>query len=226
MTLKTARISVVSKILGGLSCYLMALAACGTPLMYSAEAIRGQIVDAETGQPIDGAVVVAQWVLFEGGIGHGGHKGRLHIFETVTDEDGRYLIPEWGPKPHPPLTELVDRDPEILIFKSTYEPKTLRNSTARTDSARVSEWDGRVVKLKRAGTDLEAYARHLESMSISLPRGGKEWRTFPRMVLALDAENRRLLALGLDKRYRTSVFEIQHFDQADKDFLKGYEHEK
>lgn len=210
----------------GLLFVLMALPACTTPLTYSAREIRGQIVDAETGQPIEGAVVVAQWVLFEGGIGHGGHKGRLHIYEAVTDQDGRYFIPAWGPKTHPPMTELDNRDPEILLFKSMYEPKTLYNNVMREDSIRISDWDGKVVKLRKSQSSLEDYARRLESMSISLSREGKDWKLFPRMVLALDAENRRLLSLGLDKKYRTSVFEIEHFNQADKEFLKRFADEK
>jgi len=202
---------------------IFSLAACATPAFYSAKEIHGQIVDAETGQPIEGAVVVGQWVLFHIGIGHGGHKSRIHIHETVTDKDGKYVIPAWGPKPHPPMTELHDRDPDILIFKSGYEPQVLTNSVVREDAVRVSEWDGKTVKLMRTKRSLEDYAQRLESMSISLPREGKEWRTFPRMILALDAENRRLLSLGLNKKYRTSIFEIEHFDQSDKDYLKRFE---
>lgn len=205
---------------------LLALSACATPLTYSAKEIHGQIVDAETGQPIEDAIVVAQWVLFEGGIGHGGHKGRLHIYEAVTDKEGRYFIPAWGPKTHSPMTELDNRDPEILIFKSTYEPKTLYNDVMRGDRVRVSDWDGKTVMLRKSQSNLEDYARRLESMSISLSREDKDWRFFPRMILALDAENRRLLLLGLDKKYRTSVFEIEHFNQVDKEFLKRIENGK
>ena len=51
--------------------------ACATPLTYSAKEIHGQVADAETGQPIDGAIVVAQWVLSH--IGSGGYGTRLHI---------------------------------------------------------------------------------------------------------------------------------------------------
>jgi len=200
------------------------LPACATPLTYSAKEIRGQVVDAETGRPIEGAVVMAQWVLSHIGSGHYGK--RLHIHETVTDKNGNYVIPSWGPKPRLPMTDLIYRDPEILIFKSGYEPEGLENSKPQTNSLRVSEWDGKIIKLKKPRGSLEDYAQRLESMSIGLPSDGKEWRAFPRMILALDAENRRLLSLGLNKKYRTSVFEIEYFDQSDKDFLKKFEDAK
>lgn len=199
------------------------LPACATPLTYSAKEIRSQIVDAETDQPIEGAVIVAQWILFEMGVGH---RKRLHIEETVTDKDGRYVIPAWGPKPHPPLTELDREDPMLAIFKSGYMPLRLYNRIDRSDSLRVSEWDGKVIRLKRFQGGLEDYARRLESFSIGLAHNGKEWRLFPRMILALDAENRRLKSQGLNPNYRTSIFEIEYFDEADRDYLRRYENAK
>lgn len=75
-----------SLLLSGLLMWV--LPACATPLTYSAKEIRGQIVAAETNQSIEGAIIVAQWVLFHIGPGHGGHKSRIHVHETITDRDG------------------------------------------------------------------------------------------------------------------------------------------
>lgn len=199
------------------------LPACATPLTYSAKEIRGQIVDAETSQPIEGAVIVAQWILFEMGVGH---RKRLHIHEAVTDKDGRYVIPAWGPKPHPPFTELDREDPMLAIFKSGYAPLRLYNRIDRADAVRMSDWDGKVIRLKKFEGGLEDYARRLESFSIGLAHNGNEWKSFPRMVLALDAENRRLRSQGLNPNYRTSVFEIEYFGKADRDYLRRYENAK
>lgn len=204
--------------------FLSTLPACATPLMYSAKEIRGRIVDAETNQPIGGAVIVAQWILFEMGIGHGGHKSRIHIHETVTDKEGRYLIPAWGPKPHPPFTDLDREDPMLLVFKSEYEPRILVNRINRSESQRISDWDGRVIKLKRFKGALEAYANQLlYVISTNLSESDKEWKSFPRMVLALDAENRRLKSLGLKTEYRTTSFNIEYFDEADRVYLRKFE---
>lgn len=204
---------------------LFTLSACATPLTYSAKEIQGQIVDADTNQPIEGAIVVAQWVLFEGGIGHGGHKGRLHIHETVTDKNGRYFIPAWGPKTHPPMTELDDRDPEILIFKSQYEPKTLYNNVMREGSVRVSDWDRKAVKLMRAKRSLEDQAFQLSSFYGGLESGGsnKDWYSYPRMLLALYAEKRRLQSLGLPPGHGGSIPNIENFSEQDRDYLKRFE---
>jgi hypothetical protein len=203
---------------------IFSLSACATPLTYSAKEIRGQVVDDATGQPIEGAVVVAQWVLFHGGPGHGGHKGRLHIYETVTDNDGRYFIPAWGPKVHPPMTELVNRDPEILIFKSTYEPKTLRNSVTREDSVRVSEWDGKVVKLKKSTEPLEKQGFYLSSFYGSLGYGDdvSDWKNYPRMLLAIYSEKQRLQSLGLPPEHAARVPNIERFGENDKALLKKF----
>jgi hypothetical protein len=40
----------------------MALSACGSPY-YTADPIEAWVVDAETGKPIEGAVVTANWQL-------------------------------------------------------------------------------------------------------------------------------------------------------------------
>jgi hypothetical protein len=208
-----------------LLCAVLALPACFGPLTYSAKEIRGQIVDEQTGQPIEGAIVVAQWVLYQGGPGHGGHKGRLHIYETVTGKDGRYFIPAWGPKLHPPLTELQDRDPEILIFKSTYESPNLENHQSLRGSVRTSEWDGKVVKLRKFQGTLENYANQLSAgIGTTLSAHGEsDWKSFPRMILALDAEDRRLKSLGLKPEHRATTFYIEFFDDADRAFLRKFE---
>jgi hypothetical protein len=59
------------------------------PTLYWAEMIHGQVIDADSGQPIEGAVVVADWKLYGGGIGHGGHHRSLFVEETVPNSDRR-----------------------------------------------------------------------------------------------------------------------------------------
>lgn len=204
---------------------LLPLQACATdvPLLYSAKEIRGQIVDAETNQPLEGVVIVAQWILFQAGIGHGGHNQRLYIYEAVTDANGNYVIPAWGPKSHPPFTELDRLDPELSIFKSGYKPAGFANSQDRNDSVRISEWDGKVIKLEKNKEDIETYARKLRILSSGLPHDSDEWKSFPRMILALEAEDKHLRSLGLKDKYRATIFDPRYFSDADREFLKGFE---
>ncbi len=209
--------------------FLLALPACAHPPVYSAKEIRGQVVDAQSDEPLEGVIIVAQWELFQIGLGHGGHKGQMvNIIEVVTDNMGNYFIPEWGPRPRPPFHYLDDLDPKLSIFKSGYFPQGLANpllseKNMNRDSLRTSQWDGKVIKLKKFEGSLEDYADRLRSLSTGLAHDGREWKSFPRMLLALDAENRRLKATGLKPGYRATIFEIEHFDKSDREFLKRYE---
>ena len=202
---------------------VLVLSTCATPLTYSAKEIRGQIVEAETGRPIEGAVVVAQWILSHVGSGHYGR--RLHIHETITDKNGYYVIPAWGPKPRPPLTDLIYRDPQILIFKSGYEPEGLENSKLQSDSVRVSEWDERIVKLTRTRRSLEDQAFRLSSFYGDLEHGdsNEDWRNYPRMLLALYAEKNRLQSMGLKPGHGGSIPNIVNFSESDRRYLKRFE---
>lgn len=205
-----------------LLCSVLALPACATPLTYSAKEIHGQIVDAETGEPIEGAVIVAQWILFEIGVGH---RKRLHIEETVTDKGGHYVIPAWGPKPHPPFTELDREDPMLAIFKTGYAPLRLYNRIDRSDSVRVSDWGGKVVRLKRTEGTLEEQAFRLSSFYGGLigdHRDPNEWRQYPRMLIAVHAEKQRLRSLGLAPEHAARVPDIERFTEDDKKFLRRF----
>ena len=57
--------------------------------------LAGKVVDAETGRPIAGAIVVAS-VAGDGGslFGHG-HFRKLHCIAVRADADGRFRIPAW-----------------------------------------------------------------------------------------------------------------------------------
>ncbi len=142
------------KVLIALLLLLVPLWVFGDPPMYFAKDIRGQVVDEATGKPLEGAVIVAEWKLYSQGIGSGGHGGALNTLETVTDGDGRYHLPGWGPRPRPPFAYLDHLDPEIIVFKSDYYPESLANevlgsANRNRDMVRTSKWDDRVIKLRR-----------------------------------------------------------------------------
>src|SRR3989442_12447607 len=108
-------------------CLLLALAMMGLPLqacafvlppMYSAEGIEAWVVDEDSGQPLEGGVVVANWELM-GGL-HPDTVGQLMVMETVTDANGRFSFPAWGPKLRPPGGYLDSHDPALTLFKSGY----------------------------------------------------------------------------------------------------------
>ena len=112
---------------------------------------RAQIVDAETGQPLEGVVVVAWWLKYIGG--PGGSEARYYAAEeVVTGPDGRFEIPakiafNWLPI----ITEI--RGPEFRVFKPGYDhARTLRPElTSRGEAlgdADLFTLDGVVIALQ------------------------------------------------------------------------------
>jgi hypothetical protein len=165
--------------------------------VYSAKEIRATVVDKETGRALEGVVVVAQWVLFVSGPGDGWHGPRLYVTEAVTDKEGKFYIPGWGPKPNPgyPSTGLTDRDPVLSLFKPRYWPLTLPNADARNDAVRHSRWDGKIIELEKyrgTGTEYE-WAWLLYHLQLALGWGETmEWRRLPKMTLAILEELERI----------------------------------
>lgn len=88
------------------------------PEFYSSERIDARVVDETTGNPVDGAVVVAVWRQVEVFIER--WDGIYRLYETRTDSDGRFTIPRWGPRPLRSDACLDKRDPEIWVLKSGY----------------------------------------------------------------------------------------------------------
>ena len=92
-----------------------------------AKTFKGRVIDADTKEPIEGAVVVIYWEKAWGGLsGHESTKLK-DVKETLTDQNGVWSIV--GPKgslhsPHPFITLFLPisytREPEFIIFKPGY----------------------------------------------------------------------------------------------------------
>lgn len=182
-------------------------AACSAPASYSSEAIQSTVIEADTNKPLAGVIVVAHWELEVGGPGGSRPIGQLKVMETVTDKEGRFQFPAWGPLRRPKGV-LTDKDPRILLFKPGYEYRALQrllNSKWLEESWKISvrptDWVPRVVELKRFDDhplsigpykyQTSAYAEHLTFLSTSLETIAMEncnWKKIPRMLLALKAQ--------------------------------------
>jgi hypothetical protein len=78
---------------------------------------RGQVVDAETGQPLEGVVVLAVWDKLSPGVMH--PRREYHdVDEVVTDADGRFVIPERRVATANPFVNLDG--PNLHMFKPGY----------------------------------------------------------------------------------------------------------
>ena len=190
------------------------------PPTYSAEAIEAWVVDEETGQPLEGMIVVANWELM-GGL-HPGAVGSLMVMETVTDTNGRFSFPGWGPKARPSGKYLDNHDPVLKLFKSGYAYGAFLNQLrekVNTDSLRRSRWNGKTIKLKKFAGSLEEYAQHLrfldDDLDFILRHGDCTWQQFPRMLVALHLEKLRFKEKGIQPYFLHSSLEERDNSQTE-----------
>jgi hypothetical protein len=74
------------------------------------EEITGIVVDAETGQPIEGAVVLVEWTKTTG-IGLVSTDS-YKVFEALTDSEGKVKIEG--------MTDLFVNDPHVSVYRKGY----------------------------------------------------------------------------------------------------------
>jgi hypothetical protein len=202
-----------------------AIGAHANPVSYSGRAIDARLADDASGEPVAEAVIVALWKLvpdFGRGAEHADET--LRIVETASGRDGRFTFPAWGPLARPAGFHLEHHDPQLLILAAGYYPRQLSNeprSRYDTSALRGSEWNGRVITLRRfsgqpqryrqdngrfrdevevTGT-LDELAGKIGALQTSLGwhRYTDDWKAYPRMIRALARERDRLVAAGLAK---------------------------
>lgn len=178
------------------------LQACGA--LYSAESIEAWVVDAETNQPIEGIVITANWQL-KGGLEGGNDVGQLMVMETITDRNGRFYFPGWGPKLGSWEGRIKSQRPQLLLFKSGYKYVGLENAT-RSDygssSVLKSDWNGKTIKMQKIGADPQELLRNFENLNFiveSVVRDTKacDWKKIPKMLLAVRKQRTLLIEKGI-----------------------------
>jgi hypothetical protein len=75
--------------------------------------IDGTVVDANTKQPIEGAVVLVEWTITRGESIGLPVTETYEVFETVTDKDGRFKIETSVANP-------FVNEPDVTIYKAGY----------------------------------------------------------------------------------------------------------
>jgi hypothetical protein len=158
------------------------------PLVYFGKEIRGKVLDADTGAPLAGVSIVAEWQIYVMVVQS--HLGnRIKVIEATTGFDGNYVVPGWGPVVRPPWGALLNHSPKLTFFKAGYYPKVVLNERESESMIRDSEFNGREIRLKQFDGDLDLLDRLLE---VSSPWLTGCWRDCPHYVVALDAEAKRL----------------------------------
>jgi hypothetical protein len=82
---------------------------------FAAGPYRGRVIDAETKEPLAGAVVVVYWMRNAPAIGHGPAQSFLGAEEALTDDRGEFIV---GKNPPSNWTPLTWRSlPNFIIFQ-------------------------------------------------------------------------------------------------------------
>ena len=183
---------------------LSVAAACGPSaahaLVYRANPTEARVVDAQTGAPIEGALVIANWQLV-GGFEGSYPKGQLELQETVTDAAGSFRLQGWGPRIRF-SGQASWRWPQILIFKPGYRFARLTNQTPiGRENTSNSDWNGKPIALKSladATAYVEEYGNLNREVDAIARAGGDEcaWQKLPLTLEILAAEDARLRAAG------------------------------
>ena len=125
------------------------VSACGG--FYTADEINATVVDADTKASIVGVNVIAEWVI-QGGFNYGGVVGYLNVMETVTDQNGRFHFPSWGPRPNFHFGRVFQEAPTLTFFKPGYRYTVATNNgsvLAASPHRMTSDWNGQTVVMQR-----------------------------------------------------------------------------
>ncbi|HEY3645789.1 MAG TPA: hypothetical protein VGM16_10665 [Gammaproteobacteria bacterium] len=164
-------------------------------------------MDGNTGKPLAGVVVMAFWELHNGSFtGHSFGCGAIDVEEAVTDGDGQFHIPGWGP-----ISSSCDMrgvNPTLILFKPGYDWRGVNNDPLdpiATVTVSSSVWDGKTINLyvpsdmDLTRIDAQGYAFHFESLNDLVGRfalSGCNWKKIPNMLRAIYLQEQGFRAAG------------------------------
>ena len=153
---------------------------------------RAQIVDAETGQPLEGVIVLALWDKRSFGWPHP-DRNYHDIDEVVSDKDGRVVIPARDTSSRHPFEKIIG--PLVTVFKPGYGDWHFQSTPGGSIKASWERFarDGVVIVVPRAKTRDE----RLHMLSIVRPGMDVPLEKIPRSLAAYHQEN---INLGLRPR--------------------------
>ena len=197
---------------------VLPLASCS--VTYQFDPIEAWVVDAETGKPIEGVVVTANWELVMGSLDGPRYFGQLEVKETVTDKNGRFFF-EGFSKEDTSGAELRESDPQVLIFKAGYEYQRFTNDYRDGGAGlkklrRTAAVNGKHVKLQKIGEDKSRIRQAHSALVYSglgfltkvMPHTHETekcyWQKIPRMLDETRIQEIAIKKLGIDP---SSIYE-------------------
>lgn len=189
---------------------------------YFSSETRIRVIDAETKEPIEGAIVVANWQTSNG---HSFPIFSFELFEVTTDAQGYFELPAWSTTRELRTEALNEEAPEIRIFKPgylykllhnyVYPPRYYVNLPSPVDA--TSRHNHQEVKLEPVKGDYKLYAYNVSDLQVSLDQirdteEGCTWPKFPRMLIAIDKMNQYFQSKGIDVKMR----EVKYFRKSEE----------
>jgi len=169
-------------------------ACSGPPSHYSAEAIEARVIDADSKTPLEGVIVTANWQLL-GGMEGSLPLSQLMVMEAITDRNGAFKFPAWGPLKRS-QGYLREDDPQLLLFRSGYEYRKLSNpvsSKINHDPLRRSDWNGKTIEMRKfKETDDQVHYLVKYEGELGFLLETDEWRKTPCTLLSLHTEAKKL----------------------------------
>lgn len=195
-------------------CALSAADHAGEPRSYSAPAHEGRVIDSHSQQPISGVIVAISWRFSSAS---SFDAPPFVVMETVTNKDGHFSFPGWGPKDIPAGAVVSPAAPELILFRPDYDFLYLKNKPATRgngNSVLTSEWQGKIFAMPHPKDDMvvKIGSRVMSRSSIRL-RGmvsilswaymgqGCEWKSMPRMMQAIYRRAHELNSQGIPDAY-------------------------
>ena len=181
------------------------------PLYYRQHPIELIVVDEETGEPIEGAVVVARWNV-TGGSFNTYTLGALDIQEAVSDKNGNVLLPGFEKYERPWFSgEFFEFDePTLIVYKYRYAAKRYYNRQSparllkRDHGAEMKWWGDPVLSLAKLPDDPEARFEKFRDTLLNPVKDvipslteGCMWTKVKRMILEYDKQMREGEELGM-----------------------------
>ena len=169
------------------------------PLYFSSDKIRAKVVDAETGAPIDNAIVNINWVTKQGRY-HGHNYLSFHLAEEITNAEGVFVVDEWGPKFSGMTWSMSASEPRLEIYKEGYFPFSMLSSSDYLTDHEVGnipvEWNGTTIELKPVHHDTAEYANTIKNVKCGISFSSN-WRQRPLCTFHIHLESARLYRMGL-----------------------------
>ncbi len=164
-------------------------------------------MDAETGEAIEGAIVIANWARYVGMVHGYDFKEQLETMEAVTNAAGKFSMAGFR-RVYLPLMYSTARgeDPQIIIFKPGYEFSRWSNGCPSAEGdcryfSRRAVVAGKTINLKRlndAGKLKDpTYMRYfgLKTRMENIVENCN-WKKVPKFILAADAEYEQTMRAG------------------------------